>query len=321
MAAREKRGRSGHRRLAAAALSLSLVAGPALAAEPVEPAVVGLRIFPVGEGEPAGGVTGDLHAALRLIEGEGFVLRRLPLAAPAEDGGLTPEDQVQEDRARSLELSLEFREAAGVWAGLLEQVLSRPMLLLQPQQVARIQLALAAAQAEGGERELALLGFRTALALDANARLGPAYPPRARALFEEALQRGPLLPPTPRPALQRQVAQARSLEGIVWIALGRDQVGEVLLRGFTPRVSEVDLPEVRLTLPAEPAARRSVLRQEALALQRLLQRTFPGPTPATPWYRRGWVLATGGGLIVATTATILLARFLSPAQVDLVVQH
>ena len=297
-----------------AALGAVVVAGAAHASPPT----VAVRVLPEGGGADAR-MAGQLvdDAAPRTVK----LVPVAKLAAAAPKGAPDP----LEDRARSLELKLRFRKAAAVWQQLLDRLVASPALVLDPGHIARVQVALAAAYAEAGEPDLAVLQFREALALDAGFHPGPAYPPRVRAIFARAKAAGPALPPTPSDAVLDQVATSLGARGVLWVAVGREDGQRVLVRRLHLRGASETSAEVRTRIPADASAAKGRLEAAGSRLRAELATAFPAPAPppppAVPFFHRTWVLATGAGVLAAVVAGVVAAETLGPRRVTVVVKH
>ncbi len=254
-----------------AALGAVVVAGAAHASPPT----VAVRVLPEGGGA-------DARMAARLVDdATPKTVKLVPVAklAPAAPKG-APDPL--EDRARGLELKLRFRKAAAVWKRLLDRLVASPELVRDPGHIARVQVALAAAYAEAGEPDLAVLQFREALALDASFRPGPAYPPRVRAIFARARAAGPALPPTPSDAVLDQVAASVGAKGVLWVAVGRENGQRVLVRRLHLRGTKDTSAEVRTRIPTSTGVAQVRLEAAGSRLRAELAIAFPAPLPPPP---------------------------------------
>jgi hypothetical protein len=297
-----------------AALGAVVVAGAAHASPPT----VAVRVLPEGGGA-------DARLAATLVTDAAPPTVALVPVVRLEPQRKAPAPGALEEAARGLELRLKFREAAGVWQKLLDRLVASATLVLDPRRIARVQVALAAAYAEAGEPDLALLQFREALALDAGFRPGPAYPPRVRAIFAKARAAGPALPPTPSDEVLDDVATRLGAKGVLWVAVGREDGQRVLVRRLHLQGARDASAEVRTRLPPDPDDAATRLATEASRLRGELATRFPAPPPplppAVPWFRRTWVVATGIGVAGAVVAGIVAAETLGPRRVTVVVKH
>lgn len=298
-----------------AALVAALTVGTAWADGPPKVAV---RVLPEGGGA-------DARLAAKLVEGAAPRTVRLVTVKSLHKGATGAGTGRLAEQARSLELKLKFRDAASVWKRLFDRLAGSDALVLDPRRIARVEVALAAAYAEAGEPDLALIQFRRALALDARFRPGPTYPPKVRAIFARARAAGPALPPTPSDAVLDDVAQRLGTQGVLWVAVGRTDAGRVLVRRLHLVGAKDASTEVRTRIPDDPdlAARR--LDVEETRLRGELATRFPAPVkpppPPVPWYRHGWVTATAVGVGAAAVVSVAAAFFLGPQRVTVVVKH
>jgi len=303
-------------RLAAVIVPLSLSA-----------VALGQRAVPrIGVAElPAGGGRDAKDAAYLVSEAGLPTVHLVPVASMHAKIAEDPKLAALVEKARALELQLKFRDAAAVWHDLVDRLTRSPALLLDPARIAKAQVALAAAYAEAGEPDLAVLELREALAFDAGTKPGPTYPPKVRALFERAVSLGPALPTTPGDALLERVALAAHVDGVLWVAVGREGGKRVLVRRLHFAHSPDTSAEVRTVLPEKDAAAEQAIAREAVTLRGTLATRFPEPPPppprATPWYRRGWVIGTAVGVAGAVVAGLVVARALGTDRVTVVVKH
>lgn len=283
-----------------------------------EPARIAVRALPGGDGAD-GRLAAELVDAASVPTVRLAAVGDLALKPPALPGAAA-----LEDRARGLELELKFRDAAVSWRELVEDLSATPVVVVSPGQVARAQLALAAAYAEAGEPDLAVLQFREALAFDEAFAPGPEYAPRLRRLFERARALGPALPPTPDDAVLDTVAAEAGAEGVLWVAVGREGGQRFLVRRLH-LVGGDGSEEVRTLLPEEDAEARQVVAREAVTLRGLLATRFPEPAPPAPprapWYRSGWVLGGAAGVAVLVAGGLVAGQLLGHDRASVVVQH
>ncbi|RMG20135.1 MAG: hypothetical protein D6729_03545 [Deltaproteobacteria bacterium] len=276
------------------------------------PARIAVRILPVGQETPARMVLQAVHHG-----GVAFVdIDALGLA-----GGAPAGLRDLEEEARALELRFAFREAVERWREVVERLSNARTVLLVPGRVARARVGLAAAYANAGERDLAILEFRKALALDAGITAGPEYPPAVRELFAEARRQGPALPVAPDDAVLERLATEAGVEGILWLATGREEGRRYLVRRLH-RVGRQGSEEVRVRLPEEAPAARAIAMREGKQLEEELRQAFPEPPPPPPpWHENPLVWGSAIGLSAAAVAGVVLALTLGREKVDVVLRY
>jgi hypothetical protein len=275
-----------------------------------------LLLLPQGDDPaPAGVLEGRLAEA---------GVRVRPAYTLAAEASRDPEAEALEEAARSLELEMRFREAAEVWRSLRDRLLSGVPAIVAPAHLAEVQVALAASWVESGELELARLEFRRALGLDPRFTPGPAYSPRVRAFFAEAGASGPGLPPPPADAAIDDLLLESGTDAFLWIAIGRDDAGWILVRRLRLAGEDGATAEVRRRLSEPFDAAGPHLFFEADTVSRELGLIAPGDPvvpPPTPWYRHRWVPVAAAGAATVVAAGLLTAHALSPPTVDVVVRH
>lgn len=280
---------------------------------------IGVAVLPAGGGQDAG------DAAYLVSEAGLPTVHLVPIAPLHAKLAEDPKLAALVEKARALELELKFRDAAAVWHDLVDRLTHSAALVLDPGRIAKAQVALAAAYAEAGEPDLAVLELREALAFDAGTKPGPTYPPKVRALFERAVSLGPALPATPGDALLERVATAAHVDGVLWVAVGREGGKRVLVRRLHFAHAPDTSAEVRTVLPENDDAARQAVAREAVTLRGTLATRFPEPPPpppkATPWYRKGWFIGTAVGVAGAVVAGVVIARTLGTDRVTVVVKH
>jgi hypothetical protein len=266
-----------------------------------------------------------------------FTSERIKKVAPPT---LTPEkSQVitlaqMERQAQDLELVFKFREAAEVWKAIFARVKESRAVLTDPAGVAGVAIHLGSAFAEAGEREAALQYFRIALALDGRVHPGAAYAPHVRELFDEARAIGPSLPPAPSAATMEALASLCGMEAILWLAVGQDTEGPVIVRRLFI-AGRAQSEEVRRRLPTEEGARAEVYARESRAIEAIflppeevsIKKTEPveviPPDPPVDWGAVAlWTsvgLVSAAVVVGATGGT--LAWVLGQDQVDVVVHQ
>jgi hypothetical protein len=244
-------------------------------------------------------------------------------AGDIADGGMKDGEPSIAEAAREAALAFNLVLAAELWRRAADELTGSEAVVFRPEAVADVLMEAGAASADAGERSLALRYFRRAVAVYSEIRPGPAISPGAKALFEDGRQQGPVLLEIPRDAVLEEICRATDTDGLVWVAIGRDdQEWAVSYKLYISGETASELETRRHAAPFDGHAAavererfEGILARKLLgdaALRRPLIEIEPVETGvAKPWYRRWWVYAIGGALIAggaAGVATWLVVR-------------
>jgi len=231
------------------------------------------------------------------------------------------------ENAREAALAFQLVEAAGLWRKAADDLLEAETRILNPELVATYHLEAGAASAEAGEKDLALLYFRRALAVDSGIRPGPEISPGAKDLFESALAEGPAHLGTPPNRILLPLCTRWNVDGILWIAVGRDKDGLVVSDKLLLRGDSSGEPEVSHRPPMETGALDEWIVKERKRLARAIfplatntEETTEQEVKKSPWAKVWW-LYTAVGVAAIIGVGVAVAATSDPPTADVVVHH
>ncbi|MCP4674741.1 MAG: hypothetical protein GY854_04345 [Deltaproteobacteria bacterium] len=279
---------------------------------------------PIGSGMEAG-IAHSLVPVGKMGEYE------LSLGSAIEDPGKKSNTQTLENHAKQIaesarEAALAFHlvEAAGLWRQAADDLVEAETRILNPALVATYQLEAGAASAEAGETDLALQYFRRALAVDSDIRPGPEISPGAKDLFESALAKGPVHLGAPPNRILLPLCTRWNVDGILWIAVGRDKDGLVVSDKLLLRGEKSGEPEVSHHPPMATGALDEWITKERTRLGRIILPKEPNAGEAevkkSPW-AKAWWLYTAVGVAAIIGVGVAIATTSDPPTADVVVHH
>ena len=270
-------------------------------------------VLPIaGPAEPAAQLTRELVRALatepvvapdrlaRRLSGDREVLRSLLAVRGALEQA--ERDTLYMRRGPAVQAAQRAIDSLDTVAGRLHA----PALAARAQATLALALLLSPADEPG-----ATLAFRQAVSIDPSYQPDPdRTPSRARRLFEQA-RRSASAPTAPGPEELAIVAGLTALERLFWVGLGPD--GQVELVVYDQSHRRVERRERVVSAPRALAARlRSYLSvakapppapaaSQPFAADRVPKASRPG---ASPWYRRWWIWAIAGAVVVGAGVTV-----------------
>ncbi len=282
---------------------------------------------PIGTGEEAG------IARSLVPEGNKGELELSPLSVIEDLGkkgntdALESRTKERAENAREAALAFHLVEAAGLWRQAADELLESETRILNPALVATYQLEAGAASAEAGEKDLALLYFRRALAVDSDIRPGPEISPGAKDVFESALVRGPAHLGTPPNRILLPLCTRWNVDGILWITVGRDKDGLVVSDKLLLRGERSGEPEVSHHPPMATGALDEWIIKERKRLGRVILPRKPNTEGTTeqevkksPWAKAWWLYAAAGVAAIIGVG-VAIAATSDPPTADVVVHH
>ncbi len=250
----------------------------------------------------------------------------------------TPDDAVRDGfeqadgiltQAQEAALAFDLVLAARLKRQAADQLLRGAAVVLSPARVATYLLIAGGASVEAKERDLAVLYFRYALAVDRKATPGPEISPEAKAVFHSAAVAGPLAFREPHDRLFRRICSQKNVDGILWIAVSRDEEGMVVTQKIILDNDEPSESNTRRFAPKSEQMLWEWLAEERERMDtRLALKLNPGPLvgpdgldAVTPWYKDGRVYTTVGGVIAAGVAALAIFLAVDQPEIDVVVHH
>ena len=274
-------------------------------------------------------------ARFRLVD---MTEARIPLdnltgesASGDADAGIGAVNTKTVEEAREAALAFNLVLAAALWRKEADVLLGSDALLLNPKGVADSLMETGAACAEAQERDLSLFYFRKAIAVDSDVHPGPSISPDAKRIFENARRQGPLLLDIPREPVLLAICRAASVDGIIWVAVGRDQgewlvayktflVGDTASELETRRYKDFSNPRVVADMQRRfgGIVARKVVGRDAANLS-LVGISMVKLDVSRPWYRRWWVYAIGGALLAGGAVGVATWMVLRPEEATVTV--
>lgn len=238
--------------------------------------------------------------------------------------GETPIEHLITDtttQAKEAALAFDLVQAAQLKRQAADALLNSELLITNPSLVASYLTEAGAASVDAKEGDLATAYFRKALAVDADTEPGPTISPESKQAFEASAAMGPAPLDIPADRIFWKLSADLEVAGILWISVGRDEGGVTVSEKLYITGGHTNEPIISHRPGTQKEDIEKWIAREKVVLAGLISQKLSTDPIKKPWYKRWWVYAAVGGVLIAGAAGVAIGVSMQQSEVDLVVHH